>query len=72
MLGKILKVMQNSDGQVNALVAVDVYYPTKEGARYSNDERKVIAWDFPDLKTIVGKVWPNPNNLTCSYREKER
>jgi hypothetical protein len=72
MLGKILKVGKDSDRQINALVAVNVYYPPKMGTQYSNDERKVIAWDFSDLKKVVGTVWPNPNNLNCSYSEKEK
>lgn len=69
MLSKLLKVTEHTAGEVNALVAVDVYYPLRGETTYSNDERKVIAWDFPDLTEFVGTIWANPSNLKCSHRE---
>lgn len=65
MLLTLLKCSSQSDGEVNALVSVDVYYPGRSDARYSNDERKVVGWDFPNLTEFLGTKWANPNNLRC-------
>lgn len=67
MLNKLLTVAERSSGEVNALVEVEVCYPPRSGSSYSNDERKVIGWSFPNLTEFLGKSWMNPNNLKCHY-----
>jgi hypothetical protein len=66
ILKQLLDVADKSGGEVNALVAVDVYYPPRSGLRYSNDERKVIGWEFLNLTEFLGMNWANPNDLKCS------
>jgi hypothetical protein len=68
MLERLLAVAAKTNGEVNALVTVDVYYPPRSGARYSNDERKVIGWEFPDLGDFLGMEWANPNDLKCQLQ----
>jgi len=72
MLSKLSEVMDASGGEVNALVSVGVYYPEKKATTHSNDDRKVIAWHFPDLTVEMGRIWKNPNNLGCNYDRSTR
>lgn len=65
MLTTLLKVVKRSEKGVNALIAVDVYYPQKTDSTYSNDERRVIGWNFLDISEKMGKDWANPNDLGC-------
>ena len=65
MIASLLETGKRSTGEINALIAVDVYYPPKSDSTYSNDERKVIGWDFVDVSCFLGKAWANPNNLKC-------
>jgi hypothetical protein len=65
MLTDLLRVAEKSDGEINALIAVDVYYPQKTDSTYSNDERRVVGWKFLDISEYLGKDWANPNNLVC-------
>lgn len=75
MLSSLFKIIKdetrkigNSFKGVNALITVHVYYPSiKEG--YSNDERKVIIWEFSNISPYVGQQWFNPNNLRCTYTD---
>lgn len=66
MLSRLLDIAKD-DGEVNALVSVDVYYPPRSETSYSNDERKVVVWDFPDMSKFMKKDWANPNSLNCEY-----
>ena len=69
MIEKLLTIARRSGGEVNALVTVDVYYPPRNASRYSNDERKVIGWEFPNLSKVIGTKWANPNGLKCQHAE---
>ncbi|NTW16607.1 MAG: hypothetical protein HGA41_04000, partial [Syntrophaceae bacterium] len=71
MLTNILKTAELSQGEVNALIAVDVYYPPKSDSTYSNDERKIIGWEFVDITDFLGKPWANPNDLGCRFGDNE-
>ncbi len=62
MLEKLLTTMKASNGEVNAIVQVEVYFPEKKNYALWYDERKIISWSFPDLCL---QTWANPNNLTC-------
>ncbi|MHC4741930.1 MAG: hypothetical protein ACYS8Z_08475 [Planctomycetota bacterium] len=65
MLTSLLKTAGDSEGEVNALIEVDVYYPPKDDSTYSNDERKIIEWRFADVSACIGHSWANPNDLKC-------
>lgn len=67
MLTALLKTAEQSEGQINALVAVDVYYPRKSDSTYSNDERRVVGWEFVDISDALGKEWANLNDLACRF-----
>ena len=64
LLAKLLEVSDTNE--TNSIVGVGVYYP--EDQDYSNDERKIIAWYFPELTTIVGHQWDNPSKLHINRR----
>ena len=70
MLSKILEISKMTDGEINSIIYVDVYYPPKNGSSYSNDERKIIGWGFVNITKFVGKNWMNPNNLLCNLSDK--
>lgn len=67
MLTALLRTAERSEGEINALVAVDVYYPRKTDSTYSNDERRVVGWEFVDISEALGKDWANPNDLGCRF-----
>ena len=69
MLTFLLTMAAKSQGQINALIAVDVYYPEKSDSTYSNDERRVVGWEFIDVSDFLGKAWANPNDLASSFGE---
>jgi len=71
MLTSLLRAAGRSQGEINALVAVDVYYPEKSDSTYSNDERRVIGWEFVDISEFLGKGWANPNDLACRFGDNE-
>jgi hypothetical protein len=71
MLTGLLKTAERSQGEINALISVDVYYPQKSDSTYSNDERRVIGWEFVDMSDFLGKSWANPNDLACRFGENE-
>ncbi len=43
--------------RVSALISVGVYYPQM---RQSHDERKIVAWNFTNIKDVVGANRENP------------
>ena len=67
MLTSLLSIAEKSQKEINALIAVDVYYPQKSDYTYSNDERRVIGWEFVDISDVLGKPWANPNDLACRF-----
>lgn len=71
MLSHLLEIANKKGGQVNALVSVYVYHPTPSETSYSNDERKVIVWDFPNLSNFMRKSWSNPNSIWCDYTKNQ-
>lgn len=64
LIGELLQ--KSEDGECNALVNVGVYYPERTETSYSNDERKVIGWNFCDIGKFLKKSWPNPAKLHIS------
>ncbi len=60
---KLLSENASKDGEINALINVGVYYPSKDDTSYSNDDRKIIAWSYSNLTEFLGKEWQNPSNL---------
>lgn len=69
MLSRLLEIANKEGGEVNALVSVYVYHPTPSETSYSNDERKVIVWDFPNLSDFMKRSWSNPNSLWCTKNQ---
>ncbi len=65
MLEELLGMAAKSGGETNSLIAVDVYYPPQSTSHYSNDERKVVGWEFVNLKEELRMPWNNPNGLKC-------
>jgi len=69
-LERLLRIADKSGGEVNAIVQVDVYYPPQTVPRYSNDDRKVIGWGFPNLSEFLRRGWANPNDLRCQLQKE--
>lgn len=65
MLLKFLSVLEKTGDSTNgcmAIVNVGVYYPEEDDNKYSNDDRKIIGWNFRDLK-VLGAAHINPEPI---------
>lgn len=51
--------------ECNAIISVGVFYPGRSAITtgYSNDERKIIGWNFANLDEFLHVKWQNPSGL---------